>query len=217
MDLILASQSPRRRDLLTQFGVDFSVQILAAEEIEVGEPLSVAEINAVAKAVPVSNDNPDALVLGADTIVVLDGEILGKPADLVQAEQMLRRLSGREHSVTTAVALATGGQAVRVFSETTAVRFRHLDEREIRAYLATGEPLDKAGAYGIQGFGGLLVESIKGCYYNVVGLPLPKLAVELRAFGIEFFPQCAQGSGEGEKIGNKGTKNQRFTEGRTSP
>lgn len=117
MDLILASQSPRRRDLLTQFGVDFSVQILAAEEIEVGEPLSVAEINAVAKAVPVSNDNPDALVLGADTIVVLDGEILGKPADLVQAEQMLRRLSGREHSVTTAVALATGdklsGSSVR--------------------------------------------------------------------------------------------------------
>ncbi len=96
------------------------------------------------------------------------------------------------------MALAVDGQAVRVFSATTDVRFRSLNECEIRAYLATGEPFDKAGAYGIQGFGGLLVESIKGCYYNVVGLPLPKLAVELRRFGIEFFPPDApRGGGEG--------------------
>lgn len=197
MDLILASQSPRRRDLLTKFGVEFSVQVLPAAEIEVGEPLAVAETNAVAKTLPVSEQNPRALVLGADTIVVLNGSILGKPKDASTAGIMLRTLSGREHQVTTVVALAIGGQAVKVFSETTVVRFRSLNEGEIRAYLATGEPFDKAGAYGIQGFGGLLVESIKGCYYNVVGLPLPKLAVELRPFGIEFFPQCAQGGGEG--------------------
>ncbi len=189
MNLILASQSPRRRELLTKFGLEFSVQVLPTAEIEVGEPFTVAETNAVAKALPVSEQNPGILVLGADTIVVLEGRILGKPQDQAAAHMMLRTLSGREHEVTTVVALALDGQAVRVFSATTSVRFRCLNTEEIDSYVATGEPLDKAGAYGIQGFGGLLVESIKGCYYNVVGLPLPKLAVELRRFGIEFFPQ----------------------------
>ncbi len=197
MNLILASRSPRRRELLAKFGLEFSVQVLPAVEIEVGEPIAAAETNAVAKALPVSEQNPGALVLGADTIVVLDGRILGKPQDRPAAADMLRTLSGCQHQVTTVVALAVDGQAVRVFSATTDVRFRSLNECEIRAYLATGEPFDKAGAYGIQGFGGLLVESIKGCYYNVVGLPLPKLAVELRRFGIEFFPRCTQGGGEG--------------------
>ncbi len=197
MNLILASRSPRRRELLAKFGLEFSVQVLPAVEIEVGEPIAAAETNAVAKALPVSEQNPGALVLGADTIVVLDGRILGKPQDRPAAADMLRTLSGCQHQVTTVVALAVDGQAVRVFSATTDVRFRGLNEYEIRAYLATGEPFDKAGAYGIQGFGGLLVESIKGCYYNVVGLPLPKLAVELRRFGIEFFPRCTQGGGEG--------------------
>ncbi len=197
MNLILASRSPRRRELLAKFGLEFSVQVSPADEIEVGEPIAAAETNAVAKALPVSEQNPGALVLGADTIVVLDGRILGKPQDRPAAADMLRTLSGCQHQVTTVVALAVDGQAVRVFSATTDVRFRSLNECEIRAYLATGEPFDKAGAYGIQGFGGLLVESIKGCYYNVVGLPLPKLAVELRRFGIEFFPRCTQGGGEG--------------------
>ncbi|HHY14994.1 MAG TPA: septum formation protein Maf [Firmicutes bacterium] len=197
MNLILASRSPRRRELLAKFGLEFSVQVLPAVEIEVGEPIAAAETNAVAKALPVSEQNPGALVLGADTIVVLDGRILGKPQDRPAAADMLRTLSGCQHQVTTVVALAVDGQAVRVFSATTDVRFRSLNECDIRAYLATGEPFDKAGAYGIQGFGGLLVESIKGCYYNVVGLPLPKLAVELRRFGIEFFPRCTQGGGEG--------------------
>lgn len=197
MNLILASRSPRRRELLAKFGLEFSVQVSPADEIEVGEPIAAAETNAVAKALPVSEQNPGALVLGADTIVVLDGRILGKPQDRPAAADMLRTLSGCQHQVTTVVALAVDGQAVRVFSATTDVRFRGLNEYEIRAYLATGEPFDKAGAYGIQGFGGLLVESIKGCYYNVVGLPLPKLAVELRRFGIEFFPRCTQGGGEG--------------------
>lgn len=100
---------------------------------------------------------------------------------------MLRFLSGREHNVTTYVVLSRNGQVVRDFSETTSVQFRHLDDEEIRAYIATEEPFDKAGGYGIQGFGGLLVKSIKGCYYNVVGLPMPSLAEHLRSLGIEVY------------------------------
>lgn len=197
MNLILASQSPRRKELLERLGLDFSVRVAPQEEEQSGEPQEVAQKNALAKALPVSAANPQALVLGADTIVVLNQKIIGKPKDAGEAREMLSALSGREHQVTTVVALALGGQALRVFSSTTMVRFRMLSPGEIEGYLATGEPFDKAGAYGIQGFGGLLVESIKGCYYNVVGLPLPKLAEELRRFGIEFFPQSAQGGGEG--------------------
>ena len=187
MDLILASQSPRRRALLEQFGLTFQVQVLPVQEVSSGPPLAVAQANAVAKARPVSHGNPTALVLGADTIVVLDGTVLGKPRDREDARKMLGFLSGREHEVTTVVALLHG-QEERVFSETTKVRFRQLTDGEIAGYLATGEPFDKAGAYGIQGFGGLLVQSIKGCYYNVVGLPMPRLAEELRAYGIEMLP-----------------------------
>lgn len=187
MKLILASQSPRRRDLLKQFGLEFEVQVLPTTEVDNGDPLEVAAQNALTKAEPVSRQNPDALVLGADTIVTLDGQILGKPKDREDALRMLRLLSGREHEVTTVVALLRYGQEAKVFSETTKVQFRSLSEHEISGYLATGEPFDKAGAYGIQGFGGLLVQSIKGCYYNVVGLPMPSLVVQLRQFGIEVF------------------------------
>ncbi|HAI52633.1 MAG TPA: hypothetical protein DCQ17_04685 [Firmicutes bacterium] len=188
MDLILASQSPRRRALLQQFGLAFRVEVLPVQEVQSGPPLETARINAVAKAQPVSARNPQALVLGADTIVVLDGRILGKPADAQEAADMLRALSGKEHEVTTVVALLRNGQEEKVFSETTKVRFRQLSEAEVVGYVATGEPLDKAGAYGIQGLGGLLVQSIEGCYYNVVGLPVPRLVEELRPFGIEVFP-----------------------------
>lgn len=187
MNLILASQSPRRKALLEQFGFTFSVQVLPTCEEEFGEPLSVALGNATHKAVPVSAKNRECLVLGADTIVTLDGRILGKPFDAQDAQNMLRFLSGREHEVTTCVVLCLNGQVVRSFSETTNVQFRHLDDEEINGYIATGEPFDKAGAYGIQGFGGLLVKCIKGCYYNVVGLPMPSLAEHLRSFGIEVF------------------------------
>jgi septum formation protein len=147
----------------------------------------VARANAIAKAVPISSVFSDCLVLGADTIVTLDGRILGKPVDAGDAFSMLRFLSGRQHKVTTYVVLSRNGQVVRDFSETTSVQFRRLDDEEIRAYIATGEPFDKAGGYGIQGFGGLLVKSIKGCYYNVVGLPMPSLAEHLRSLGIEVF------------------------------
>ncbi|NMB21018.1 MAG: septum formation protein Maf [Firmicutes bacterium] len=187
MNLILASQSPRRKALLEQFGFTFSVEVVPSLEVEEGEPLVVARTNALAKAVPVSQIFPDCLVLGADTIVTLDGQILGKPVDAEDAYSMLRFLSGREHNVTTYVVLSRNGQVVRDFSETTSVQFRHLDDEEIRAYIATEEPFDKAGGYGIQGFGGLLVKSIKGCYYNVVGLPMPSLAEHLRSLGIEVY------------------------------
>jgi len=187
MDLILASQSPRRRALLEHFGFKFRVEVLSVEEVQSGPPLETARANAVAKAQPVSLRYPQALVLGADTIVVLDGLILGKPRDAEDARRMLRALSGRAHEVTTVVALLRNGQEERVVSETTKVQFRQLTEAEITGYVATGEPLDKAGAYGIQGLGGLLVQSIKGCYYNVVGLPVPRLVEELRPYGIEVF------------------------------
>jgi septum formation protein len=187
MDLILASQSPRRKALLEQFGLTFSVQVIPTTEESAGNPLYVARENASRKALPVSLANPGCLVLGADTIVTLDGHILGKPVDEAEAREMLDFLSGREHEVTTCVALCSNGQVRREFSETTKVQFRHLTRQEIEAYVLTGEPLDKAGGYGIQGFGGLLVKSIKGCYYNVVGLPMPSLAEHLRELGIEVF------------------------------
>lgn len=187
MNLILASQSPRRKALLEKFGFDFIVKVEPVEEIEEGQPQRVAETNARAKAQAVSVLCPKDLVLGADTIVALDGTLLGKPKDAQDARAMLSLLSGREHEVTTVVALGHNGKIVSVFKETTFVRFRQLSKAEISGYAAMGEPLDKAGAYGIQGFGALLVESIKGCYYNVMGLPMSRLAVELRKLGIEVF------------------------------
>lgn len=197
MNLILASASPRRKALLEQFGLEFTVQVVPTQEQEEGEPLEVAKNNALAKAVPISIRNPEALVLGADTIVVLAGKVLGKPKDPHNAREMLHALSGRDHEVTTVVALVQGGQALDLFSVTTVVSFRKLKEFEIVGYIGTGEPFDKAGGYGIQGFGGLLVENIKGCYYNVVGLPMPRLVEALRPLGIEVFPR---GDGEGAEF-----------------
>ncbi len=187
MHLILASSSPRRKALLEQFGFSFSVQVLPTVEEEHGEPCQVVLANATRKAIPVSAVNPGCLILGADTIVTLDGNILGKPKDAKAAQDMLLFLSGREHEVTTSVVLGLNGQVARSFNETTKVLFRELTEDEISAYIATGEPFDKAGGYGIQGFGGLLVKSIKGCYYNVVGLPMPTLVEHLRSLGLEVF------------------------------
>lgn len=185
MNLILASQSPRRTALLEQFGLEFSVKVLPTSEETVGEPIVVAQNNAQLKALPVSEENPADLVLGADTIVTLEQTILGKPRDNHDAKEMLQLLSNREHEVTTVVAMVKCGKVKHLFSETTVVSFRQLHDWEIDFYVQTEEPFDKAGAYGIQGIGGLFVESIKGCYYNVVGLPMPRLALELRNFDIE--------------------------------
>jgi septum formation protein len=177
--LILASASPRRRELLSQIGVVFDVD--AAHVDEGDDP----RVNAVekARAAAARHRGEDAVVLGADTEVVLDGSVLGKPGGEAHAREMLRRLSGRSHAVVTAYALVdctTGRELVR--SVETDVTFRHLTDDDIDAYVATGEPLDKAGAYGIQGRGAVLVDRIDGDYFNVVGLPLADLAAALRDF-----------------------------------
>lgn len=175
--LILASGSPRRRKLLEDAGIAFRVAVSDAEEISASDasPAEVARRNARRKAEAVAaSQEPAAIVIGADTIVVLEGRIFGKPVDEENAARMLRELSGRTHQVITGVCIVRDG-ASETFAETTDVTFRQLDDDEIAAYVATGEPLDKAGAYGIQGLGGKLVERIEGDYDNVVGLPMTRL------------------------------------------
>lgn len=174
--LILASTSPRRKLLLVELGVPFTIEapMLEKETLDAALPLAQAlEALALAKARSVAARAPEALVLGADTIVCKEGVVLGKPADRAEAAEMLRALSGATHEVITAVALCC---AARDFARTShavsKVRFRTLSEQEIADYIATGEPLDKAGAYGIQGEGGRFVEKLDGAFDNVVGLPM---------------------------------------------
>jgi septum formation protein len=180
--LVLASASPRRADLLAGVGLRFAVRPSHIDESpRPGEaPAAMVERLAREKALAVSR--PGELTLGADTTVVIDGESLGKPADEMAAAAMLRRLAGREHRVLTGVAVAEG-PAVVSGVEVSRVVFAALDDEEIDWYVATGEPLDKAGAYAIQGRGGLLVTSIGGNYSNVVGLPLPLVYRLLRELG----------------------------------
>lgn len=194
MSFILASSSPRRQELLARFGIQFEVKVVPAPESVEGVPVKVAENNALAKAFAVANslDSYD-IILAADTIVVLDNQILGKPRNESDAYQNLRLLSGQEHSVITGVALLLPKQEPRVFHEETIVKFRKINDEEIKTYIKTKEPLDKAGSYGIQGIGGMFVESINGCYFNVVGLPMPRLALELRSIGIDVIKLAAQG------------------------
>lgn len=178
--VVLASASPRRRELLRSAGVRFSVNSQAIDEaIQIDElPADAALRLALEKANACAQSSPDAFVLGADTIVVVDapGEILGKPENAAQAEAMLGRLSGKTHTVLTAFALVCRSRGIteqRCIA--TAVEFRDLQPEEIRAYIATGEPLDKAGAYGAQGRGAALIRAIHGSYTNVVGLPLAEV------------------------------------------
>ena len=185
--IILASNSPRRRELLAQIGLAFTVAPTDVDErVRPGEsPQGYAERLALDKARAAALRVKAGIVIAADTIVVAGGTILGKPADAEDARRMLKELSGREHEVVTGLAVmdtTTGRTSVRM--STTKVCFRTLSEREITAYIATGEPLDKAGAYGIQERGALLVDRIEGCYTNVVGLPLSLLGEMLRNFGI---------------------------------
>ena len=188
--LILASASPRRKELLERIGLDFSVIPSKIEEKKVsGEtPVAYALRQATDKALEVSKRYPSRLVLGADTIVVLDREVFGKPYDHQTARRMLRRLNGREHTVITAFVLVFKEKEllVRHWVETQ-VKMKPLTEGRIERYLGTGEPFDKAGGYAIQGKGTLLVESIQGCYTNVMGLPLPTLADALQEIGINIF------------------------------
>jgi len=179
MRLLLASASPRRRDLLRNAGFDFEVQASnIVEEMKEGErPEEFARRAAREKALHVAAVSPGgSLVLGADTVVVIDGVTLGKPSDLEDAARMLRLLSGRTHQVHTGICLVRAPDEVKALEhETTLVTFRELDAAEIRAYVESGEPLDKAGAYAVQGLASKFVTRISGCYSNVVGLPVARL------------------------------------------
>ena len=181
LPLILASESPRRKRLLLSVGVEFKVHpssmdesLWLAESAEPGKtPAEVAERWACLKANSISPLHADSWIFGADTIVVLDGRMFGKPSDSAEAVRMLNTLSGRVHEVITGMCLIQpGGKLLRRGSVTTRVRFKNLSMEEIDAYVRTAEPMDKAGGYGIQGIGAFLVRSIEGSYTNVVGLPL---------------------------------------------
>jgi len=185
--LILASNSPRRRELLAQIGLTFTVSPADVDErLHPGEaPTDYAERLAREKARAAAERAGEGIVIAADTIVVVGGSVLGKPTDAADARRMLTELSGREHEVVTALAVMdAASRRFSVRTSITKVWFRALTEREITAYVATHEPLDKAGAYGIQERGALLVDRIEGCYSNVVGLPLSLLGEMLRDFGI---------------------------------
>ena len=189
-NIILASASPRRRELLSLIIDDF--RVLISEFDESSLPAGLAPEDhvvraACSKARQISWQNRDSLVIGADTIVVVDDEILGKPVDETDAARMLRLLSGRSHEVYSGIFIISE-EMERQAAERTEVVFRDLSDEMILRYIATGEPKDKAGAYGIQGKGAVLVKCISGCYSNVVGLPLYKLSVLLKDSGIE--PLC---------------------------
>jgi septum formation protein len=195
--LILASASPRRRELLAQGG--FAFEVITADVPEIRKPgedpirfvtrLAREKAEAVISREAVS---PDTLILGADTIVLVDEEVLGKPQDAADAARMLRLLSGRTHQVITGVCLAKGRERQRA-AEVTFVRFTTLSDEEIEAYAATGEPLDKAGAYAIQGRASRWVPRIHGCYFNVVGLPLALVSSMIEAMQGGTLPPPAAG------------------------
>lgn len=188
MKIILASQSPRRRELLERMGLEpFEIRPAVGEEIasptlspaQLVEELSRQKAAEIARTAEASD-----VIIAADTVVAADGRVLGKPHSREEAAEMLRFLSGRTHTVYTGIT-ARQGETVFTEHEATDVLFRPLSEAEIAAYVDTGEPMDKAGAYGIQGRGCVLVEGIRGDYYNVMGLPVCRLTLMLHRFGID--------------------------------
>ena len=195
MAVIVASQSPRRRELLERMGIsDFLIRPAQGEERFDPSltPAQLVESLSRQKAEEISaGAGPEDLVIAADTVVSVDGRVLGKPRDRRDAAEMLAALSGREHTVYTGVTVRRGGETVTEH-EATAVRFRPLTQGEIEDYVSTGEPMDKAGAYGIQGYGCLLVEGITGDYFNVVGLPVCRLGRILARFGVDPLARAAQ-------------------------
>ena len=195
MTVVLASQSPRRRELLGQMGfTDFVIRPARGEEVvdpgllpdKLVEELSRQKCEEVSAA-----SGADDLVIAADTVVAIDGAVLGKPRNVQDAFAMLSRLSGRHHTVYTGVTVRRGEQILTAH-EATRVHFRPLTPAEIEAYISTGEPMDKAGSYGIQGYGAMLVEGISGDYFNVVGLPVCLLGRMLEKFGIDTMKLAAQ-------------------------
>jgi septum formation protein len=185
--VILASQSPRRRELLTLVGIPHEVRPADIDETYFpGErPWDHAERLAREKAAVIARQEPDAVVIGSDTIVVVDGDVLGKPADEPEARRMLRRLADRSHVVMTAVAVVWRGET-RSGVEQVGVDFHPLTDGEIDAYIATREPMDKAGAYGIQGFGAAIVARVDGDYFAVMGLPVQRVVRMLRELGLRY-------------------------------
>lgn len=183
MDYILASASPRRKELLKFIISDFDCVTAEVEEVcpDNMPPESCPEYLAVLKAKAVAKNHTESIVIGADTAVFLNGTMLGKPKSEADAKSMLKSLSGKTHSVITGCALIKG-EKIKSFAVKTDVKFLCLSEAQIDSYIKTGEPLDKAGSYGIQGFGSLLVDSISGDYFNVVGLPVSRLNAELLNF-----------------------------------
>ncbi|HCF49794.1 MAG TPA: septum formation inhibitor Maf [Syntrophomonas sp.] len=189
MRVVLASQSPRRKTLLELIGLRFSCNPADVDESFDnfnGDPAAACLELAASKARAVAAQEPEALIIAADTIVVVDNRILGKPRDKWEAFEMLSLLSGREHRVITGLCvLNTCNGSIQAASEITRVRFRNIQEDEIWAYIASGEPLDKAGSYGAQGLGAVFVDHIDGCFYNVVGLPLHTLYFMLKKQGLQ--------------------------------
>ncbi|WP_051251188.1 Maf family protein [Paenibacillus harenae] len=196
--LVLASSSPRRKELVASLDLSLPVSILSTDTdestppswppVQVVEQLSLRKAKAAARRLEEQGQTQSSLIIGSDTVVVLDGEVLGKPADDADAMSMLRRLQGRSHEVYTGVAcLLTANGEATVNHRITKVQMKPLSEESIARYVATGEPRDKAGSYGIQGLGATIVDRIDGCYFNVVGLPLSLLSDMLAHYDIHVF------------------------------
>jgi septum formation protein len=184
--IVLASSSPRRKELLSRIGLEFSVVPADYDESAMtGPPAEMARLLSLGKAEAVAAVESDAIVIGADTIVVVDDVVLGKPVDEADARRMLRIINGRTHVVITGVAVIDSStHRTLVEHEESSVHIRRLSDDEIYAYVRTGEPSDKAGAYAVQGIGSLIVDRIEGDYFNVVGLPMARLALMLAQFGV---------------------------------
>jgi septum formation protein len=201
--LYLASQSPRRREILADLGIPFETIRSPYQENPADcadlSPADTASKLAALKAFHAAQNSPEGIVIGADTIVVLDNHILGKPKDREDARAMLEKLSGKPHKVITGISLVDGrGLRTLCHSEVTKVHFRALSEREIRLYAGTSEPYDKAGAYAIQGFASIFIERIEGCYYNVVGFPVTAFAGLLRQLDLDILDYMLAGRKKGD-------------------
>lgn len=183
--IILASQSPRRAELLRMLRISFDVVPADIDETYYNHESGPVHAQRLAreKADRIWTEHPDAIVIASDTVVVVDGDVLGKPQDTEEAVVMLMRLQGRTHQVATGIAVCVPGHELRDDIETVEVKFRSFDEARAREYVATGEPMDKAGAYGIQGYGAVLVEWVRGDYFSVMGLPVNRMIAMLEAVG----------------------------------
>lgn len=183
--IILASKSPRRRNVLEQIGLEFTVEVSDFDEasIKFKTPIEMVEKLSLEKAKIIAKRNPEAVIIGADTTVIYKNEIIGKPTSKADAVRILKLLSGNIHSVVTGFTVISGAKSITKHV-TSQVKFKKLSAAEIKAYVATGEPMDKAGGYGIQDKAGVLIESVIGDYFNVVGLPIAVVSEVLKDFGV---------------------------------